>query len=266
MIARRVLLASAALAGCAPRLVPLDGASSSEAQALLAASARAHGSLAGIGEVRVEYAGQFDSLVDRLQPELVDAGYRSTARDQLDLRTDLYKQTQTGPSGTKQVERTKDTVRVLFNGTEATDRPRRDAAALVADCYRLFLLGPLLLTGPWATERSLTLALASPEQITVGGQTQDCDVVRVTMRPGLGLSENDELGLYIDRSERLMRRVRFTLNGHMPTRGAIAETDCWAHFTQDGVRWAAQYEERLLRPLPLHVHEWRMTALAVMRI
>ena len=217
----------------------------------------------------MSYAGQFGSLVGRLQPELVDAGHRSIAQDTIALLYGRHTQQQSGPAGTKRVQRDPGTgpgtVRVWFGDTEATDRPRRDAAALVADCYRLFLLGPLMLTGAGAEQRRLTMVLAEPLSITVGGQTHPCDIIRMTMRPGLGLSESDELLLFIDRAERLMRRVRFTLNGHVPTRGAIAETDCWVHVAQDGVRWATQYEERLLRPAPLHVHEWRMTGLGVVR-
>jgi len=268
---RRGLLALPLLAGCADRLIPLDAAASTrEAQALLAASASAHGlrALGAIDTIRVGYAGSFASLVDRLQPELVDASHRSTAQDRLRLRDRTISQTQSGPGGTKQVDRqagagTPGTVRVSFDGTEATDRPRRDAAALVADCYTLFLLGPMLLAGRWAADRSLVLAMMEPEDVTVDDQDYTCDRLRVSMRPGLGLSDGDELVLWIDRAERLMRRVRFTLNGHLPTRGAVAETDFWRYFSQAGVRWAAEYEERLLRPLPLPVHRWRMTGLEV---
>lgn len=268
---RRGLLALPLLAGCAERLVPLEAAASTDAaRALLAASAEAHGlpALRTIDTVQVSYAGSFASLVDRLQPELVDASHRSTAQDRLRLRDGAISQTQSGPGGAKQVDRhagvgTPGTVRVSFDGTEATDRPRRDAAALVADCYTLFLLGPMLLAGRWSADRSLVLAMMDGEDVTVDGQAHVCDRLRVSMRPGLGLSDGDELVLWIDRTERLMRRVRFTLNGHLPTRGAVAETDFWRHFSQAGVRWAAEYEERLLRPLPLPVHRWRMTGLEV---
>ena len=97
----------------------------------------------------------------------------------------------------------------------------------------------------------------------MAGQDHACDRLRVSMRPGLGLSDGDELVLWIDRAERLMRRVRFTLNGHLPTRGALAETDVWGYFRQAGMQWAAEYEERLLLPLPLPVHRWRMTGLTM---
>ncbi len=260
------LLGGPALTACAERLVPLAATdSTAAARALLAASAAAHGAgpLERLSTIDVSYAGSFASLVDRLQPELVDASHRATARDRLDLRTGSILQEQAGPGGAKRVERTPGSVRVLFDGTEATDRPRRDAAALVADCYKLFLLGPMLLAGRWESDRSLIMVVDGAEAVTVAGQHHACDVLRVSMRPGLGFSDGDELMLWVDRAESLMRRVRFTLNGHLPTRGAVAETDCWGHFGRDGVRWAAEYEERLLRPLPLAVHRWRMTDLTL---
>ena len=279
LLARRGLLVLPLLAGCADRLVPLTATGSSEAaRALLTNSAAAHG-LEALGRfkfVDVSYAGVFERLVDRLQPELVDAARRSTARDRLDLRSGSIIQDQAGPGGAKRVERTpgphaqgiaaqgtaaQGTVRVSFDGTEATDRPRRDASAVVADCYLLFLLGPMLLAGRWSADRALVLAMGAAETVTVDGQDYACDLLRVSMRPGLGLSEGDELVLWIDRRERLMRRVRFTLNGHVPTRGAVAETDCARYFEQGGVRWATQFEERLLRPLPLDVHRWQMGSL-----
>lgn len=279
LLRRRGLLVLPLLAGCADRLVPLTATGSSEAaRALLTNSAAAHG-LEALGRfkfVDVSYAGVFERLVDRLQPELVDAARRSTARDRLDLRSGSIIQDQAGPGGAKRVERTpgphaqgiaaqgtaaQGTVRVSFDGTEATDRPRRDASAVVADCYLLFLLGPMLLAGRWSADRALVLAMGAAETVTVDGQDYACDLLRVSMRPGLGLSEGDELVLWIDRRERLMRRVRFTLNGHVPTRGAVAETDCARYFEQGGVRWATQFEERLLRPLPLDVHRWQMGSL-----
>ena len=276
---RRLMLASLAapalplLQGCAAPLAPLgDKATAPGARALLAASAQAHGlpALAAINDVSVSYAGAFHGVVGRLQPDLVDAGFRGRSQERLLLRDRVAAQAHAGPEGAKQVVReagagTQGSIRVWFNGVEALDRPRRDAAALVADCYSLFLLGPMLLAGQWAADRTLAMAVSGTGRVTVDGQGHDCDVLRVRLQPGLGMSEGDDLALYIDRAERLMRRLRFTLNGFQPTRGAVAEVDAWGHVPLHGVRWPAQYEERLLRPLPLPVHEWRLTGLDVNR-
>ena len=138
---------------------------------------------------------------------------------------------------------------------------------MVADGYSLFLLGPMLLARRWAAERSLVLVIgqAGTERITVAGSDHACDVLRVSMAPGLGFSGRDELALFIDRDERLMRRVRFSLNGLDSTQGAVAEVDTSEHTMLHGVRWPARFHERLLRPFPLPVHDWRLTGLDVDR-
>ena len=268
-VGRRVVLAGL-LQGCAAPFVPLgDVPSSSEAEALLTAGAVAHGSaaLAGIADISVRYAGQWRPLVGRMQPELVDEGFRGGSEERLLLGPRLVGQAHTGPLGMKQVVRhagrgAEGDVRVWFNGTEARDRKRRDAAALVADGYGLFLLGPMSLVGK---DRVVTLAMAPAERITVFDETCECDVVRASLAPGLGFSERDELLVYLDRATRLMRRVRFTLDGLESTQGAIAEVDTGGHVLRHGVQWPTRFHERLLRPVPLGVHDWRLEGLDVNR-
>ena len=272
---RRAFLASLSLMlldGCAAPLAAPPSGVTPEAQALLAASAAAHGapSLAAVTDVSVRYAGQWRPLVGRLVPVLVDAGFRGGSEERLLLRAGAVGQAHTGPDGRKYVVRQagpagQGSVRVWFNGTEATDADRRNAAALVADGYGLFLLGPMLLAGRWAGERSLAMAVGGPETITVGGEEHACDVLRIRMAPGLGLSAADDLAVFIDRQERLMRRVRFSLNGLDATQGAVAEVDTWAHRTIGGVRWPTRFHERLLRPLPLPVHDWQLDGLDLNR-
>ena len=109
------------------------------------------------------------------------------------------------------------------------------------------------------------MGLTRFERIVVDEREHTCDVLRVSVTPGLGFSERDQLALFIDRDERLMRRVRFTLNGLETTRGAVAEVDASEHITLHGVRWPTRFHERLLRPLPLAVHDWRLTGLDLNR-
>lgn len=279
-LSRRLLLASPlvpALQGCAAPLPPLSSPDSAPAaQALLIEGAAAHGgaALSSLRDVSVSYAGEWRSLVARLQPVLVDTGFRGGSEERLLLRNGIVAQAHTGPSGRKQVVRqaparaqgsSQGGVRVWFNAEEANDRDRRAAAALVADGYLLFLLGPMLLAGQWSAERTLAMELAGTEWVSVDEQRHACDVLRVRMAPGLGLSDADDLALYIDRRERLMRRVRFTLNALEGTRGALAEVDAWGHVGLRGVRWPTRFHEHLLRPAPLPVHDWRLTGLDVDR-
>ena len=266
-LSRRLVVGSLALPllqSCATPLPPMTNpATSGAAEALLAESAATHGlaALAAITDLNVSYAGHWHALVGSLQPDLVDAGFRGQSQERLWVRQGLVGQAHAGPKGNKQVVRhmmpAPGDVRVWFNGDEAQDQPRRDAAALVVDDYSLFLLGPMLLAGPWRAQRVAALELGAPEE--------DCDILRVRMHPGQGFSEADDVAVFIARQDRLMRKVRFTLNGLDSTRGAVAEVETADHVTLHGVQWPTRFHERLLRPLPLAVHDWRLTGLDVNR-
>ena len=82
-------------------------------------------------------------------------------------------------------------VHVWLNGAATTDTDRLHAAALVADGYSLFLLGPMLLASP-RPGGALVMELAPPARITVFGRVYDCDILRVRLTPGLGLSPADD--------------------------------------------------------------------------
>lgn len=274
---RRLVLASVALPalpllpGCAaPLPVSMNPATTPAALALLDESAAAHGlaALTRLADVNLRYAGEWRPLIGRLQPALADPGFRGGSEERLLLRDGLVAQAHSGPSGRKQVLRrpgaaaaSQGDVRVWFNGEEARDAERRHAAALVVDGYSLFLLGPMLLAQRWSIERSMVMELAGTERVN----EHDCDVLRVRLAPGFGFAASEQLALFIDRKERLMRRVRFTLDGLASTAGAIAEVETFDHVTLHGVRWPTRFYERLLRPLPLPVHDWRMTGLDVNR-
>jgi hypothetical protein len=258
------LPALAGLPGCTAPLPRLTAASTTpDAHALLMQSAEAHGLVAfsGLTDLSVSYDGHWRALVDKLQPDLVDAKFRGKSQERMLLRESAVGQAFTGPGGQKHVARraapgSDGEVRVWFNGEEAHDKDRRDAAALVPDGYALFLLGPLLLARNTA-DRRLIMELAP--------RAGSLDVLRVRMTPGLGLSTADDVALYMDRDEHLMRRVRITLNGLESTQGAIAEIDCFDHVSIHGVRWPTRFHEKLLRPFPLPVHDWHLTGLDVNR-
>ncbi|MDB5314293.1 MAG: hypothetical protein JWO24_137 [Rhodospirillales bacterium] len=55
-----------------------------------------------------------------------------------------------------------------------------------------------------------------------------------------------------------MRRVRFSQDGLRSTRGALAEVGVAGHLDHYGARWPTRSHERLLCPLPLPVHNWRL--------
>lgn len=261
---RRALIGAAAalpLAGCAA-LLPVAEApppADAGAAALLAESAAAHGLAAfrALADVSVSYDGEWRPLIDRLQPVLVDKPYRKVSQERLLPAQGLLGQTHRGPGGTKHVLRRPDGVAVWFDGRPSSDRDVLDAAALVADGYRLFLLGPIVLAG-----RALPMRRAGRE--TVDGRS--CEVVEVWLQPGLGRVAADRLALAIDVRTQLMRRVTFTLEGLQSTQGAVAEVDAFDHVQRHGLTWPTRWHERLRRPIPgLAVHDWALTGLDVNR-
>ncbi len=279
MTRRRLLLASLALPawpllnGCSAPIPRMRGAvTTSAAAALLARSAAAHGgqALATLSDLNVAYSGRWHPLVGKLQPALVDAGFRGGSEERLLPGRQLLAQAHTGPLGRKYVARrwrrgSPGEVRVWVNREESHDADRLAAAALVADGYALFLLGPMLLAQTWGTDRTRAMELEGVQRIEQRGVRHECDVLSVQLTPGLGLSAGDRCLLFIDREEHVMRKVRFTLDGLASTRGAIAEVDTEEYVALHGVRWPTRFHEQLLRPFPLAVHDWRLTGLDVNR-
>lgn len=254
----------AALQGCAQRLpVSLSSQATPAGQSLLKESAAAHGvaAFSALSDLNVSYDGVWRALIDKLQPVLVDSAFRGKSEERMLIRDGVIGQFHTGPGGRKFVARRPGShpfgeVRVWYNGEEAKDAERRAAAALVADGYRLFLLGPMLLMN-----RNLVLELGDVETVN----EHSCDVLRIQLAPGLGHSNVDQVALFIDRRERLMRRVRFSLEGLESTKGAAAEVETFDHQTLHGMRLPTRFFERLVRPVRMPVHDWKLTGLDVNR-
>ena len=277
---RKLLIALAVpgFAGCASPL-PLDPSSSAAADAQAQAhrrlndSALAHGLEAyrSITDINIGYDGQWRALIDRVQPEVVDAGYRGSAQDRLLPDAGVVAQAYRGPRGAKQVWWQRGNgkggnagqpgnVRVWYDGVPSMDEARRSAAAMVAECYGLFLLGPLWLAG--RSGSALPPAqLAGTERV----HGRLCDVVQVDLSPGFGLVSRDRVALLVDRDDSVTRRVRFTLEGFTGTRGAVAEVDTFEHQRRFGVLWPMRSYEEVVHPLRLPAHDWHVTGLDVNR-
>jgi hypothetical protein len=258
--------------GCRASLPAVAPDSESAAWALLKMSAEAHGLSAypALNDLNVSYAGHWRRLVGKLQPALVDAGFRGGSEERLLLREGVTAQSHNGPKGHKQVVRISPlegagTTRVWYDGVEALDRERLDAAALVADAYALFLLGPILLAVNEHPRRKIIAALAGTAEWMQDQQTVRCDVLHFQLSPGFGNADSDQIALYIERESHLMRRVRMTLNGLESTRGALVDIDTSEHRSVHGIVWPTAFHERLLRPAPLDVHHWRLAGLDINR-
>ncbi len=248
------------LAGCVTRLPPAQrDAVEPDAWALLEAAAQAHGAeaFARLRDVNGSYSGEWYALIRRVQPVLVDAAFRGSSEERILLADGIVGQAHQGPGGSKQVLRTREEVRVWYDGKREIDGERTAAAALVADGYRMFLLGPFFFLHGTAT-------LERTGRGFVDGR--ECDLLLATRRPGHGFSAEDRYLLFIDREDRLLRRVRFTMEGLESTRGAVVEVDFFDHVSVGGVRWPSRYFERVRAPLPLlPVHAWQLTGIDLNR-
>lgn len=260
-------LAVPALLGCAHPLPLADAPrTSAVGQRRLLDSARVHGldAYRELRDIAVAYDGAWRPLIGRVQPVVVDAGFRGPSEERLLPRQGVVAQAYRGPQGTKQVAWKRGEgsaanpgqVGVWFNGQASRDAGVLDASALVAEAYGLFLLGPL-----WLAERGFATDMVGTER--VNGRL--CDVVEVWMRPGLGRVVQDRVAVCIDRDDAVTRRVRFTLEGFAGTRGAVAETDSLEHRRVGGILWPVRSYEEVVHPIRLPAHDWYVTGLDLNR-
>ncbi|QOV87820.1 hypothetical protein [Humisphaera borealis] len=234
--------------------------SDAAAAQLLEAARQAQGDLTRLHDVSVSYDGDWLSgLVNRVQPVLVDDQFRKRSQERLLLKAEgqfLTAQTHIGSGGRKVVLRTRETVSVAYNGKESTDPETLASAALVADAYRLFLLGPAFLA-----ERG-AIVKAAP-MVKIDGQT--CDQFLAILKPGIGGDAEDRVLVAVDRDDRRVRRYRMTLEALDSTKGAVVDVIPGDYVRIEGVWWPTAFYEELIRPFPAAVHRWRLTGIDVNR-
>ncbi len=225
-----------------------------EAQALVEASQKAHGGIAfdRISDLSVRYEGKWASIGPRFQPVLVDSKFRGASEERMIFSPSIIAQSHTGPGGVKKVLRSPGQIAITYNGRTSDDDETEQAAALVADAYRLFLLGPFYF------RQSGTVFALNGESFV---DQALCDEVLAVLRPGLGMAEEDRVVLHIDRSSKLLRRVRLTLNGLDSTRGAEVDVTFRDFKKIDGVLWPTDFDERIRSPFKLHAHHWNLRGL-----
>lgn len=275
LITRRRLLTLGAtlpagfLAGCGTPL-PLNlmpaPASDPAAERLLQGSAEVHGLAAyrQLNDINLRYEGAWRPIIDRIQPVVVDKGFRGWSEERLLPRHGVVAQAYTGPAGRKQVwwQRAQAAatqpgeVAVWLNGQASTSAEVQAASALVAEGYGLFLLGPL-----WLAGQGHVVQMGGTERV----DGRPCQVVQVWKRPGLGQVALDRVAVCIDAEQGITRRVRFTLEGFANTRGAVAEVDTFEHTQRFGVLWPMRSYEEVVHPLRLPAHDWHITGLDVNR-
>ena len=128
----------------------------------------------------------------------------------------------------------------------------QDAAALVADAYRMFLFGPRFFLEQKAMLQYLGTA-------SIDGM--ECDQILADLKPGIGNSKEDRVVISIDQKFHLVRRVRMTLEGLRTTRGAIVDIYLRDHKRIGGVMWPTTFYEELEKPFVIPVHRWKLTGI-----
>lgn len=258
MLLRTILISALILvAGCAAQFPEPTGSRNHDAAAaVLERSIAAHGGylFQRPGSVRVSYDGEWRNVVKVLQPVLVDAGYRQSSEEVLDLATAGIVQVHNGPEGTKLVARTADDVSVLYDDVESDDETTRAASALVADAYTMFLAGPSFIK---RRQADLTLL----ESATLDGASYQR--VHAVLEPGFGFSERDEAVLWINEVTGLLGLVHFTIDGLASTRGAHVDVAFSEHKEIDGFVWPTRFLERVRGPVRVTAHSWETLSLAV---
>jgi hypothetical protein len=251
------------LAACSSMPTPQYSKTQADARTLLDQSQAAHGKAAflAIRDLSVAYDGKWFELVTRIQPVLTDKTFRKTSEERMLFGDNLIAQMHTGDAGKKMVLRDgslplSERASIWFNQQPDTNRDKISAAHLVVEAYQLFLYPAFYVERATHLERVGTGS--------VGGR--DCELLLAVMRPGIGNSAEDRVVLYIDAQDKLVRRVRLTLEGLDSTKGAIVDVDHDKFVEFAGVIWPTHFYEALVAPFPgLPAHDFSLRGLDINR-
>ena len=261
----------ALLTACSSMPTPKYAATPADARALLDQTQAAHGKAAflAIRDLSVAYDGTWFDIVTKVQPILTDKTFRKASEERMlfgdksgaKFSDDVIAQIHTGDAGKKMVLRDGSLplgarASVWFNQQPETNRDKIAAAHLVVEAYQLFLYPAFYVERASYLERVGTGS--------VGGR--ECDLLLVVLRPGIGNSAEDRVVLYIDKQDKLVKRVRLTLEGLDSTKGAIVDVDHDRFVEIAGVIWPTHFYEALVAPFPgLPAHDFSLRGLDVNR-
>lgn len=251
-----VMLMFVLVAGCASVPEPMGNSNDEKARAILQQSADAQGvgNLMQLHDVHVGFDGYFSWIVPKVQPVLVDEKFRGSSEEDYLVHSHEVTQTHHGVGGTKIVQRKPGAVTVAYNGKPSDDSDVKDAAALVADDYRMFVLGP-----QFFIERGAIVQYLGTDSV----DGFDCDQLLAVLKPGLGNSEGDRVIISIDRQKHFIRRLRVTVEGMSSTKGAVADIFLRDQIRVGGVVFPTRFYEELKKPFDAPVHHWRLTEIAL---
>lgn len=260
------LLASA-LAGCSSydRIATLRAqeirSPGKSAKELLEACSLAHFPNGMPASVTVALRGEWSVIAHALQPELCDRHWRGPSWQHYDLVAGTTHQRYDNEKGIKEVFWNHQTrsIAVTRAGEADTSASARQCGALVADAYPFFIAGAGL-----ALEKGLhPIRVGQAKAGSAEEGEEMCDLVALELKPGFGLSDGDDLVLWIGQGTRRLRKMQMTLRGFPPTRTAEVALVFGAFKRDDqGCLWPTESEERLYRPAPIMVYRWKTTVLS----
>jgi hypothetical protein len=202
------------------------------------------------GDINVSTDGHWHALIQRLQPEISDAGFRVTSVERYRPRDGIYAVHHHGPLGDKQVIRTPAGITVYYNGVRETDPVKLRATALTNDAFVMFHFGPSFFK---ARATSISRLADSRD----GNQRYYRLLAELT--PGFGEAAHDQVVLWINPETHLLYRVHFTLNGFPSTQGASVDVTFLAYRKLGRFTLPVKFHERVRNPLHLTAHEWHTT-------
>lgn len=209
-----------------------------------------------LNDLNVALTGEWKTLIRRIQPLVTDYTYRIDSEERLLPNENVYASLYTGPAGNKKVVRTPDSIDVFYNGEQSTDAEVISSTALTADSFLLFLLGPLA-ASQWA-DQFVRLA-----DVKDDGKTYHR--IYVKRQPGFGLSNEDELALWIDPVTFRTKRVQITLEGHSTTQGAHVEVEFLDYKKVDKFLFPVDFFEVVNAPIAIDAHAWQTIGLDINR-
>lgn len=260
-----------ALGGCAQPFNRPDGLSMARTgdgspnewqlggQAIFDATLSAHtgdNSVSDLTDLSVSLSGEWRRMITRIQPLVTDYTYRVASEERLIVDKKIYSAFYTGPDGNKMVIRSPTSIRVFYNDEESFDQDVLDSSAMTADAFLYFLLGAI------ALHDNQNPYIRLDDKDENGKQYYR---LYTELTPGFGLSERDEMIIWIDKETNLTFRVLFTLEGYPSTKGAHADVTFLEYKDVDGFLLPTRYHERVLAPINIHAHSWALSGLEINR-
>ena len=212
--------------------------------------------LAELTDVNVAVDGEWYYLITKIQPDVTDEDYRQQSEERILLAPKFYAALYNGEAGSKQVLRSDQSTAVAYNGRQTTAPLKEGAAALTADAFYMFVLGPLALSEQVSNWKRLA-----------DGDWKGKSYYRINgeLKPGIGQSDSDFITLWVDKQTDLTFRLHITLEGFDSTRGAHVDTSFLNYSKIGHFTLPTHFFERVLGPIKLNAHEWWYTGLDINR-